>query len=860
MKKLLISTSVATALALGGCGGGETIGDLEENTPTQSAFSRILFDPGAGNLNIPNDLLMLPGDDGFFDYTLNIPVADPTNFGDPTNALNVLDGWSTNQPFVIDVVTPPGVSLDASTLSAGISLYEATLGLNQADPVCAAIPVPSAGCKVGAKLTYGVDYVLSLLDSNTVTFVPLKPLKPSQGYMLVMDNNLKDSTGRSVRGSSTWELVKQDPAVAPLGSQAQLDLQNLVNSYIVSLAQVGVTRDEVTYAAAFTTQSTLDTQATIKQLMVSEFAQRAALGDPTAGQALPAIVATDVAAAPNAMEALNLVSDTTLAGAVQLGISGLSDAQTAFIPAIEAADFSALQTCSGLIGTVTGQMATTFGPLNDFAVGVANGILPQVGAFCAAKRAEASITLPYYLATPRADNPLAPVNEFMNAACDSGIILAAAPAEALAAATPGPNHALCSAVGLADLGLDTARNLTKFSPVPQPKGRENGNETIDVQITVPDPVVAGALGYSIAEPDAGWPVAILFHGITSQKEDMLAITGALSLAGVATVAIDQPLHGSRGFDLNGDGVDDLNATTVSATHYMNLSSLPTARDNSRQAISDLLGLRLGLNAVVDTTVTNMVNLDASNVSIMGVSLGAINGGNFAAIANQSMGGDLAALDGMFEIKAASLESPGTGIASFLLESVAFSPLIKALLLNESSADFQNFLAATYGDAPYAEAQLVAGVTTFLSALSDQQLAGVNAVFSQFIFAAQTVLDATDPINYVELLASNTPSHVMTVVGDGGDNLPDQVIPVSTAVPLAGQTAYVNMMGIDQVSASVQSADPISGYVLFNEGAHGSSLNPGPSGATTLEMQSQVATFIASGGRVLPIGNTTIVVD
>jgi Pla-1/cef family extracellular lipase len=483
-----------------------------------------------------------------------------------------------------------------------------------------------------------------------------------------------------------------------------------------------------------------------------------------------------------------------------------------------------------------------------------------VGAFCAAKRAQATISLPYYLATPRADNPLAPVNEFMTAACDSGIVLASAPAEALAGATPGPNHALCSAVGLADLGLDPARNLTKFSPVPQAKGRDNGNETLDVQITIPDPMVAGALGYDISEPEAGWPVAILFHGITSQKEDMLAISGALSLAGVATVAIDQPLHGSRGFDLDGDTVDDLNATTVSATHYMNLASLPTARDNSRQAISDLLGLRLGLNAVVDTTSAGMVNLDKTNVSIMGVSLGAINGGNFAAVANQSMGGDLAALDGMFAIKTASLESPGAGIASFLLESNAFSPLIKALLLSESSPDFQNFLAATYGDAPYTEAQQVAAVTNFLAALSAEQLAGVNAVFSQFIFAAQTVLDATDPINYVQLLASNTPSHVMTVVGDGGDNLPDQVIPVSTAVPLAGQTAYVNTMGIDQVSASIQSADPVSGYVLFNEGAHGSSLNPGPSGATTLEMQSQVASFIASGGRLLPITNTAIVVD
>ena len=134
MRKLFISTSVALALGLTGCGGSDTLEDIQADTPVQTPFSRIVFDPAAGDLNIPNDLLMLPGDDGFFDYTLNIPVADPSDFSDPQNALNVLDGWSTQHPFVIEVTTPSGVSLDASTLADGIMLFEATLGLDQSDP------------------------------------------------------------------------------------------------------------------------------------------------------------------------------------------------------------------------------------------------------------------------------------------------------------------------------------------------------------------------------------------------------------------------------------------------------------------------------------------------------------------------------------------------------------------------------------------------------------------------------------------------------------------------------------------------------------------------------------------------------
>lgn len=869
MKKLFISSSIATALALAGCGGGETISDLQAETPQVSPASRVLFDPASGNLNIPNDLLMLPGDDGFFDYTLNIPVADPSDFTDPQNALNVLDGWSTNQPFVIEVITPPGVGLDAATLSSGVHLFEATLGLDQSDPVCAAIPVPSAGCKIGDKLQFGVDYVVQLLDSDTISFIPLRPLKPAQGHMLVITEDLMDTAGNPVQGSTTWNLVRQNIATAPLASESQLSLQGLVNTYIDSLATAGLARNEISYAAAFTTQSTSNVLDTIKKVMVGEFAARAAAGDPTAGTALPAIVATDVPVAPNAMEALGLVSDEAVAGAVALGIAGLPEAAAPLVPFIQATDFSAMKTCAGLLTSAAGGFGSQVPEINEFAAGLATGILGQgAGPFCAAKRAQASISLPHYLAIPRANNPLAPVTEFMTAACDSGIVLAGfagLPAEVQATYSPGPNDAYCQAVGLRDLRndagtLDRDRNLTKFSPVPQPKGGDNGNMTLDVQITVPDPVAAGALGFTIAEPDAGWPVAILYHGITRQKEDMLAITGTLSLAGIATIAIDHPLHGSRGYDLDGDNVDDLNATTVSATHYMNLQTLPTAKANLTQSVSDLLGLRLGLNAVVDTTASSMVNLDATNVSIMGVSLGGITGGNFAAVANTSMGGDLAALDGMFAVNAAALESPGAGTAAFLLESASFGPLIKSLLLEQSSPEFANLVASTYPDGA-TEDQKSALVAPFFAQLSDAQVAAINGVFSQFSFAAQTSLDAADPISYVATLGANTPTLVQTVVGNGAENLPDQVIPVSTPFPLAGQDAYVEQAGLVQASSTIApQADAIKAYVLFNEGAHGSSLSPASSAATTAEMQMQIAAFLASKGRTLPITNTSIIVN
>ncbi|MEQ3640686.1 MAG: VolA/Pla-1 family phospholipase [Alteromonas sp.] len=865
MRKLVLSSSVALALGLAGCGGSdETLSDIQAETEVQTPFSRIVFDPAAGNLNIPNDLLMLPGDDGFFDYTLNIPVADPTDFGDPQNALNVLDGWSTQHPFVINVETPVNTSLDESSLSSGILLFEATLGLDQSDPDCAQVSTPSAGCKLGEQLTFGVDYVLSLADNNTVSFVPLKPLKPAQGYMLVMTTDLKDSSGKSVQGSTTWDLVRLDINTNPLATDAQLQLQGLVNSLVNPLISAGYEREELTYVSAFTTQSIANSLDTIKKVMISEFAARAGAGDPTAGQALPAIVVGDADEDPTAMEALNLVTTEVVAGAVNTGKEGLPAQTQAFI---DATDFSALETCAGLAGTASGQLSAQWGALNEFAVGVSTAILTEVGPFCAAQRYEGNINLPYFLGVPSAENPLAPVNQFWTAACDSGIVLAGAPQEALAAATPGPNAQTCSALGLADLRvngekLDSARNITKFNPYPQPTGGNMGTEALDVQVTIPDPAIAGAIGFPISMPEAGWPVVILAHGITSQKEDMLAITGTLALAGVASVAIDQPIHGSRGFDLDGDGMDDLNATSVSATHYMNLASLPTARDNLRQSVSDLLGLRLGLNAVVDTTATQGVKFDTSRVSIMGVSLGAITGGNFAALANTSMGGDLAALDGMFAIKQASLESPGGGAAQFLIESPSFGPLIKGLLLSQASDDFVALLNQLFETTDVNEAQLVEAVALFEANLTEAQAAAVNAVFAEFAFAAQTVMDSGDPTNYAQTLGSNTPVHMMTVVGDGSaENLPDQVIPVSTALPLSGQLPLANIIGLEQVSTTVgPQADPISGLVLFNSGAHASSLSPASNATVTAEMQRQVATYVSSDAGLLPISDESVVAN
>ncbi|WP_448552737.1 VolA/Pla-1 family phospholipase [Thalassotalea montiporae] len=805
MKKLVLSIAIAGALGLSGCD-DETIRDVEqevaENGPVTTPTARIIFDPTAGDLSVPNDLLFLGTTDG----TLNPPVSDPTDSSDPFFALSALDGWSTVQPFRIDVDLPPGVSLDANSVAnpASVRIFETEFGGPTASSAeCAALP-QGAACQVVGELTFGVDFI-SQMSGDGVAVVPLKPLKAKTGYLIVLTNSLQDDTGKSVAGSFTYELVQQDLATKPLATDSQLALQGAVNSFENAVSGAGVDKSSIIYTAAMTTQSTVDAVATVKQVM---------------------------------------------AAGLQLGN----------VPTIAIQDTS----------------ISVFDALTSQGVTLPAELAP---VYQAANLMQGSITLPYYLGTPSAENPLAPVNDWWKAQCDSGAMLAGLAAQnpgAIPADAVSEGDGLCLAIsaaaglaapGLRDLrgvlDLDTERNITKFNPMPE----KRADMTLDVQVTTPDMAVANAVRASLGlpaltQPEAGWPVAILQHGITSRKEDMLAITGALAIQGIATAAIDHPIHGSRGFDLDGDGVDDLNASTVSATHYMNLGNLLTTRDNLRQSTIDTLGLRLGLNFAGGVDAAGAaISLDGSKVYFLGHSLGAISGINTVALANLPLD---PAVDPLFKVSATSFAMPGVGVANLLLESPAFSGLIKASLTLATSEEFAAFVAATFPGQP-SEAELVQAFNTFFAALTPAQQAELNGAFAQFTFAAQTVTDAGDPANYAGMVAmTQTPTHLIEVVGNGADNLSDQVIPNTvSSTPLSGTEAAIALLGLPGVSETTEG----SGAVRFTYGHHASILdpsirpeatNPAQTAAATAEMQGQVATFFATMGQLVSITNSDVV--
>jgi Pla-1/cef family extracellular lipase len=834
MKKLALSLPLAIAMSLSGCSGDDTTlreisNAVEQNNETVTPIARIIFDPTAGRLSVPNDLLFTGTTDG----TLEMPdevaaraAMGHADYSDPGQALGVLDGWSTQNPFVLGIDYPAGYSLgtDSAGMPGAVRIFEVKMGGEEG---CESVP-RGAACAPVAELTFGVDFVTSA-SGNSVAVAPLKPLKPSTTYIVATTDMLKDDAGRSIGPSSTYELVKQNINTHPLGTPSQLALQGAVNSYEGVLAALGVDTETITYTAAMTTQSVGDVIMTVKTMMVANMSLNPA--------ATPSVA----------------VQDTSLSVGDVMAASGLITPDH-----------------------------------------------PLYMAYASADLYQGSVTVPYYLSIPSMENPLAPTNTPWKAACDSGVTVQGYAAQ-VGDAFPYPadtqplsaNDAMCMALSGGSLrdftnpetgyGIDRDRHMTKYNLIP----RMNAMMPLEVQMTVPDlpmvNMVRQAMGLPALDmPEMGFPVVILQHGVGSRKEDMLAAVGSLNVSGFATVAIDLPLHSSRGFDVNGDGVDDINASTVSPTHYFNLANLPVTRDNVRQGTSDLMALRLGLN------FTQGAPINPTNVHFLGLSLGAINGTNFLAITNTpNLEAALGApgVDNLLKVESSVLASPGGGLANLLVESPAFGPLVQAGILSAAgtalSDEFNAFMAAgvpeclAYIDSSDAYGACAIQIFGLGLAQTGQEakLAEISGLVAQFVFAAQTVTDAGDPSNLARFVQANGSALLLTeLIGDGMENLSDQVVPNQTAnTPIGGTEPLIRALGLTNsaVTNTTQGdlvdgvPSKIQGVVRFTKGHHGSILVPSANSAApdgeanarvTAEMQSQAVSFFLSGGRAVLIND------
>ncbi len=470
------------------------------------------------------------------------------------------------------------------------------------------------------------------------------------------------------------------------------------------------------------------------------------------------------------------------------------------------------------VGTVmqSAKLATIDGPLAAGAVPATSfsSLFTDTTPFTglgAADLYKGSITLNYLLGAPSEENPTAPLNTMWKALEELPI---------------GPEGAL--------VPNPFGENLTYANSFP----RVNGLETAPLLVSMPK----AALG--CAKPAGGYPVVIFQHGITANRTNLLGIADSLAAppSCTAAVAMDMPLHGITendpvhlGLQAASDGaiglfegyapgalrertfgVDYVNNETgapgpdgvadSSGTHTINLANLLVARDNNRQAILDLLYLEKAVGTM-DIDGDDAADFDATKISFIGHSLGAIVGSSFVAYSDN--------------IQAAVLANPGGAIASLLNGSETFGPRIRG--------------GVAAG----------AGITT-----EDPTF---PATLAQFLFAAQTVVDSSDPANTATIaLTNNVPTLML-------QNLGDSVVPNSVATaPLAGTEPLARVLGLE--TTATEEAGLVAGDRLFtklNVGVHSSVLSPDEA---TVEMQTQIVSFLSSGGAAVQVVDPTLLDD
>lgn len=801
MKKKLIYAAVVSAL-LAGCGGSD------DNKGDTSSYLDYLL---TGSNAVRPSALAARASDGTLKFSTE--TADLSN---PVSAMSTLDGWSTTQAIQIVPVTSSGIQVQAPT-AAEFSASVAPLYLLELAFDSAALR-PNGVKKV---LTYGVDFVVAA-SAGKLNLVPLKPLNPSSYYMIVATDSLKDSTGSPVRAGSDYSNYKNNA-----GSNVQ---EQTINGLIalqegLFKAATGIATDHVIFSDWFGTQSGADVLVAVK------------------GAAASVVLQGLDAAKVWKQDALG---NTSLPGTYTLAVTGNDDFLTQldneqFLPQEQkdaiAAAVAASPTLTGIAGMTKVYTGTvklpyflsspaTAGSWDKAKTQSWHGAIPSLYAIANALKASDSEV----------------IAGLVGAGVDPALLaeLMADPtrqSELLAEASKLVGVTLTSG----GKPLDAEQNIGRFNPLP----------ALEEVQSVPMRIFAKDALNTITD------VIIYQHGVTSVKENAYALAlgqigaGITASKNVAVVVIDHPLHGERGFALSGSMATV--TTSDNPTPYLNLSYLTVARDNLKQSVADLLGLRMAVGLANDqNAIGSAGNL---KVHFLGHSLGAIAGANLLAVANQPIGNPTA--DALFKFDTSGLAMPGGGIAPLLLNSPTFGPTIKMGVLTGGSAELK---AAFTAYAPNCQTAVpTCFVNEFLPSLGATTQAAAASTLQSYSFAAQSVLDSADPINLASGIKADFPLFATEIVGDGALSLSDQVIPNSIAsAPLGGTEPLFKLLALQPLTATGAANHHAARFVA---GGHSSLLAPDenfdPTGDVTTEMQTQFGSFFMSGGTAVQVTDSSL---
>ncbi|EPG0368406.1 VolA/Pla-1 family phospholipase [Photobacterium damselae] len=666
-------------------------------------------------------------------------------------------------------------------------------------------PTNLANTTQPTELVAGVDYQV-MISGDTFTAILLKPLDPASNYMFAVTNDLLDSKGNPVGMSNSYAAIK---ATTPPPSSALLPAQAITHATENEFAQIGVDKSKIIFSSWFTTASVGDV------LFAAKSATALAIQNGAESVWKGTAKAEDIT--PSQLSSLFKIGSPTKAGKTVEGKGEIYK------------------------GNITLPYYLDIRP-DHFLTTPWQSSMPSLAKI-------------QYVLTHGNDADKQAVQQQLN---DLGVD----PQDlAVVATDPKAQVRVLSAltgakITLADgKQLDPQRIITRYSPVPELKSVQ----TFEYTLVLPTKA-------ECQQPLTN-AVTIYQHGVTSSKETLTKSALADQLIGNqcrAIFAINHPLHGDR-------GVAGQNAAE-NPSMYLNLASLTVARDNLRQSVTDVINLRASIGkiftqmaqdpeSIASLGVLNRLDPNVG-VNFVGHSLGAITGVDVANVANRSIGNEVADKT-FFNIDAVALANPGAEIPYLLLNSQGFSPLIKGSIVASVNKQFAAQCKADGKDlddcySDYEQALITAGTPESLATLQ-----ALYASFSQFAFAAQTVMDTVDPINHSAFVPKELPVYLAQVKNDQvipnytplGQTVAGTDIPVPYS-PFTGTTPLLKTLALTPTTESIKDT-VIRNAALFNAGSHSSLLDPTPSGAVTAEMQSEVHSFISSNGKELTISDNSV---
>lgn len=787
MKHTFKLSLLCSAILLAGCGDDTSSSGTSDTVTFEPAVQALLdrntsisFTLQGANADVPAPSYLLMDTT---DGTLGLPTGGDDALTNPLAAMNTMDGWSTSMPIVLNF---NGDGFADGLVTSGVSVIKINQRLTDWD---------GASNPIEKVLTLGTDFVVQA-SGNSLYIQFMNSLDESGEYIFAVTQAIQDVNGNPIGTSGSYATGKSKEIVYETGDLASVQAATTAVEGIFGLASVNPA--DIVYSSWFSTQSVGDTLAAVKGVTATGFA--------TGANTLNTVYKNDA----NEGSVDLATAYTMTLGTTQDFVTAL-DADEDFNKYIS--DLDAAKTAiKGLYAGAAVDVNVTQGVVrlpHYLEKGADWNMQPMVSAMPSLAKLSAALADPAEQAN-------------MVQQLSTGVF-ADDPVDVTKLATD-PTEQLKlvgSKLFLSDgTQLDSDRIITRYSPVPVVKSLE------DVE-------------FLLFTPETGTPtdVVIYQHGITSAKENAYSFAFNMVKAGVAVIAIDLPIHGAR-------SLDDQRSANADVLAYLNLSNLAVARDNLRQSVLDVLGLRASLvvsaqaGLLASSPLQGFNPMMGSKVKMLGHSLGGIVGTSAVAAANNTLGSPTA--DALYTFSGASIQNAGGQIGNLLLGSSNFGPQIKHNLAYAASAEY-----ASYADASCADLSDKACYEAFEQVATDAQLAALESGFSSFIYAAQTTLDTVDPFtNASDLMASGSLStpFFMTEV-DGDDTVPNNV----ANAPFAGTEPLAAKLGLTTVNSSNTTVSASASFVQFNATAtHSTFASPGGTLADLdhhVEMQMENADFL-----------------